>query len=285
MKKSYLLILVVGILTGLFLRDLFFDKDVSAKVVTVRSRSLVFQMETVDEDISHGVTINVPSQIEVSINDGGAVINLTTRAESVGDLLFEQQISLARTDRVTPPVNSFLSKGLEVVIDRIVDLEVVEESEIPFEIIRTNSAAYLYGNEELVSAGVQGKKSEKFLITYKNGVEVARKLLSSEILTQVVAEQRIFGTKIRVQETKDGRASWYAWKACMCAAHPFYNKGQYVRVISLESGASIIVRINDRGPDLSVHPGRVIDLDTVAYKELASLGSGTIPVRVELLKN
>jgi rare lipoprotein A (peptidoglycan hydrolase) len=42
--------------------------------------------------------------------------------------------------------------------------------------------------------------------------------------------------------------------------------------------------VNDWGPDRSVHPDRVIDLDSVAFKKLASLGAGVIDVRVQLLQ-
>ena len=37
--------------------------------------------------------------------------------------------------------------------------------------------------------------------------------------------------------------------------------------------------------ELDKFPDRVIDLDAVAYKALAPLGSGTIAVKTELLKN
>ncbi|MBI4435350.1 hypothetical protein HY630_01640 [Candidatus Uhrbacteria bacterium] len=82
-----------------------------------------------------------------------------------------------------------------------------------------------------------------------------------------------------------GEASWYAYKGCDCAASPDYPKGSYLVVTSLENPEkTVTVRINDYGPDRSVHPDRIIDLDKVAFAKLASPGLGLINVRVKLLQ-
>ncbi len=80
-----------------------------------------------------------------------------------------------------------------------------------------------------------------------------------------------------------GVASWYAYKDCDCAASPDFPKGSVVRVTSQYSGKFVDVTINDYGPDRSIHPDRVIDLDVVAFEKLAPLGAGLINVDVEPL--
>ena len=82
-----------------------------------------------------------------------------------------------------------------------------------------------------------------------------------------------------------GEASWYAYKDCDCAASPDYPKGSYLVVTSVEDPEkSVTVMVNDYGPDRSVHPDRIIDLDKVAFAKLASLGLGLTDVRVRLLQ-
>ena len=82
-----------------------------------------------------------------------------------------------------------------------------------------------------------------------------------------------------------GDASWYAYKDCDCAASPDYPKGTYLVVTRTDDPTrSVTVRVNDYGPDRSVFPNRVIDLDKVAFKKIASLGAGVISVRVSLLQ-
>lgn len=84
------------------------------------------------------------------------------------------------------------------------------------------------------------------------------------------------------QAPEVGGASWYGYKHCLCAASPDYPKGSELVVSRLdEPDKTVTVTVNDYGPDRSVHPNRVIDLDKVAYKELAPLWTGLIDVRVE----
>ena len=64
------------------------------------------------------------------------------------------------------------------------------------------------------------------------------------------------------------------------AAHRTLPLGTWVEVIHLETGRSIQVRVNDRGPFIA---GRVIDLSYGAARVLGMVGQGVAPVRVRLL--
>ena len=305
-----LIVLLFGITIGFFLRDLFREKDVAAKVVTIRSRNLEYQVatraETVGEmlaeqnyhnapftpsylkrgegELFHGVTLDLRQPVNITLTDGGQSREIQTLAETVGDLLNQEKIGLAPTDQVHPLLEEYIAEGTTITIDRIVDLQVAELNEIPFEIRIQHEPAAYYGEETVIEKGQTGQNKQQFLITYKNGIEVRRKLLSETILKQPVTELRSFGTKIEIEASQEGRASWYAYKRCACAAHPSFPMGRYLRVTSGESGKSVIVKINDRGPDVGIHPDRIVDLDSTVFKELAPLGAGTIGVRVELLK-
>ena len=63
----------------------------------------------------------------------------------------------------------------------------------------------------------------------------------------------------------------------LVAAHPSLPIGKVVRVTNLDTGQSVNVRIADRGPYVE---GRIIDLSDEAFGRIASLGQGTIHVRV-----
>ncbi len=92
-----------------------------------------------------------------------------------------------------------------------------------------------------------------------------------------------------------GIASWYGrrehggktasgqrmnqWQ--MTAAHRKLPFGTKVRVTSLRTGKSCVVRINDRGPFVR---GRVIDVSTVAARQIGLEKSGVAKVKLELLK-
>ncbi len=80
----------------------------------------------------------------------------------------------------------------------------------------------------------------------------------------------------------EGYASWYAYKNCNCAASPDFPKGSYVKVTRVSDPTkSVVVRINDYGPERDIFPDRVIDLDKVAFQQIAPLGAGVSYVIVE----
>ena len=86
-----------------------------------------------------------------------------------------------------------------------------------------------------------------------------------------------YGKKFHGQRTASGeRYDMYK----MTAAHPTLPIPSYARVTSLDSGKSVIVRINDRGP---FHASRITDLSYTAALKLGLLGKGSHEVEVERL--
>jgi len=95
--------------------------------------------------------------------------------------------------------------------------------------------------------------------------------------------------------TWTGKASWYGAPfhghktSCgeiydmnaMTAAHAYLPAGSIIRVTSLRTGRSRVVRINDRGP---YFPGRELDLSFRAATQLGIIESGVARVRIELLE-
>ncbi|MCC2642722.1 MAG: exported protein of unknown function, putative Rare lipoprotein [Nitrospira sp.] len=66
------------------------------------------------------------------------------------------------------------------------------------------------------------------------------------------------------------------------AAHRKLPLGCLVRVINLNNGKSVQVRVNDRGPYV---PGRMLDLSYAAAREIGMVESGTTAVQIEVIGN
>lgn len=86
-----------------------------------------------------------------------------------------------------------------------------------------------------------------------------------------------YGVKFHGQRTSSGEP-YDMYK--MSAAHPTLPIPSYARITSLESGKSVVVRINDRGP---FHSDRVIDVSYTAALKLGLLGKGSHEVHIERL--
>jgi rare lipoprotein A len=96
--------------------------------------------------------------------------------------------------------------------------------------------------------------------------------------------------------TEQGVASWYGVPFhgrraangeifdmnTLVAAHRTLPFGSILRVTNLNNGRQIEVRIIDRGPFVE---GRILDLARAAAAGLGMIGTGTAPVRIELLSS
>ncbi len=80
-----------------------------------------------------------------------------------------------------------------------------------------------------------------------------------------------------------GLASWYAFRGGNFAASPDFPRGSRLRVFNLENDKFVDVKVNDYGPDRSIHPDRPIDLDREAFAQIADLSAGIIEVKIEPL--
>jgi len=78
-----------------------------------------------------------------------------------------------------------------------------------------------------------------------------------------------------------GKATFYGGvpkDGVYTAAHKTLPFGTIVKVTNMTNGKTVNVEINDRGP---WGPGRIIDLSSDAFSQLASLGTGVINVEIE----
>lgn len=96
------------------------------------------------------------------------------------------------------------------------------------------------------------------------------------------------------RRVEEGLASWYGPgfhgnatangevfdQEALTAAHPSLPLPSLARVTRLDTGRSVLVRVNDRGPYVD---GRIIDLSRAAAAELGFLHDGVAAVRVEAL--
>ncbi len=80
-----------------------------------------------------------------------------------------------------------------------------------------------------------------------------------------------------------GEASWYKHKGGNFAASPDFPKDSKLRVHNLNNDKFVDIVVNDFGPDKSIFPNRIIDLDYEAFKKIADKGDGLINIIIEPL--
>lgn len=147
-----------------------------------------------------------------------------------------------------------------------------------------------------------GKKSKEYFAESEYGVKASPRVAYGKNIPKgggrylvgkpyVVKGKRYF-PKEDTSYDKVGIASWYGSAFHgrltangevydlhgLSAAHPTFPLPSYARVTNVETGSSIIVRVNDRGP---YHSNRIIDLSGKTAEMLDLKHSGTGKVRVQ----
>ena len=79
-----------------------------------------------------------------------------------------------------------------------------------------------------------------------------------------------------------GRGSWYALglpqpDALTCASRT-YPRGSFIEVTNLRNNKVVVCRVNDYGPEAWTN--RIIDLSRGSFRQVDSLGTGIIQVRI-----
>jgi hypothetical protein len=116
----------------------------------------------------------------------------------------------------------------------------------------------------------------------KNASFVGTSILYSHSAESNIAFAPVYCTGIM----RTGMASWYRYKNCLCAASPDVPKGTKLKVSRQDDPSkSVIVTVNDYGPDRSIHPDRVIDLDYLAFEKIGNPRGGVLAVTVDPNKN
>lgn len=114
------------------------------------------------------------------------------------------------------------------------------------------------------------------------GALLACAVTACATVTPTLRDQQVgvaswYGEPFHGRLTANGeRYDMYAYTA----AHRLYPFGTRLRVINLDNGRSVTVRVNDRGPFVR---GRIIDLSLAAATDLGMVSNGTARVKLERL--
>lgn len=250
-----------------------------------------------EELMTNYVTIKEGAVVSLKVD--GEELHVLSWAETVQDFLKEQQVLLNGSDKVNIPLERTLKSGQEIHVVRV-DKEIVtvEEPLTSFN-YHYYDARLPLGTQRVYRQNVDGIKEITYKLTYEDGVEVARKKLEENIISQpvhgivhqnsrelasrssreyaVVGVASFYGDKFHGRRTANGEI--YD-KNAMTAAHRTLPFGTMVEVTYLRTGKSVVVRINDRGPFIE---GRIIDLSEGAAREIGLRPYGIGDVRVKVI--
>jgi hypothetical protein len=235
-----------------------------------------------ENKIFSGMNLQIKRAFKIKIEVDGKTLDTYTLQNNIADALSENNVVLGRLDKVEPDKNFLPQKNLKIIVTRINVEEKVIPEDIDFPVVTKNDNKLGWREEKIQEPGIKGIREVKYKITYKNGKEVSRVVLEKNITQKPVTQIVVKGTYMELGKAAKGQGTWYAFKGGLFAASTSIPRGGYAKVTNTANGKSVVVQINDYGPQ---GKGRIIDLDKVAFQKIAPIGAGVIGVKVEEILN
>ena len=163
--------------------EFFVDKEIEVGENDVLSADV--ESEIADGDV---LIIRKGRIVELSVD--GEVLIVTVTKATVGEALEEVGVTLSESDVVTPDISTPIENEMSINIDRI-----SKTVEIGFETKKVNDKSLAKGKTKVSQKGQNGEKQVTYLVTTKNGEEVAKEYISEEVTKKPVDEIIKVGTK------------------------------------------------------------------------------------------
>ena len=211
---SIVLLLAVGLLSQTVFAE-------TTYVITDGSRILVYTTTATDPETildEAGLALGADDTYTIQANDGsseitvqrsqtihlnhyGREMEVSSLGETVEELLTRLNLPWGEGDMISAALDQETFDGMELTVSSVIQKEQVYTGTVPYETVYRNDAALPAGETALVTEGVNGTSTCTALVTYINGAETERTLLSEKITIQPVSEVIAVGTGERVADS------------------------------------------------------------------------------------
>jgi len=142
-----------------------------------------------------GATVEIFTPKSVTLDVGGEARPVTSTAESVGDLLENEGIVLAETDRLTPSADTAVADAMSITVTRIrVETETRTEP-IAHESTEQSDPDLTVGTRRVATDGADGTQDVTYSVTYTNDEITSEETVSTTVTQEPVTEVITVGTK------------------------------------------------------------------------------------------
>lgn len=227
-----------------------------------------------------GLQVFVRNAIHAKLRVDGRLRDVVSSADTVENLLKQAGVSVGEHDYVIPSRDLEPTDGMWIRVVRVKRIVEERNVRIAFGVDTRDDPEMESGVRRVVQQGAEGLKVQRFAVVLEDGVRVSSRLVDEDVVRPARAHIVRVGTREPTFDggggTQTGIASWFEAEG-LVAAHRSLPIGSVVKVTDQETGKSVTVKINQRGPWVE---GRVIDLSDDAFQRLAPLGAGTRKVTV-----
>lgn len=168
--------------------------------------------------LKKGMTVIVKKSFSTRVLVDNSTLELKTVPKTVREILHELKIELGPEDRINYPLGEMIKAETDIQITRIKTEIVREDEEMPFRVVRQQEDSLEKGFSKVAKKGEKGLAENTYLVTYEDGQETEKELVSKRIIKYPVTEEVKVGalqvvsrggTDYRFREAKTVEATAY----------------------------------------------------------------------------
>lgn len=228
-----------------------------------------FSIKTIVDPTSVGTVgqkVTIDRATPVIIEADGKKTVVRTQQQTVGELLSERDVALGPQDTVDTPRDTKIVPNLVIKVSRVKVVLAREEAKIERQVETVKDPELEAGTTRVREEGRDGKKVSMFRVSYNDGVESGRQLLSQQVTEQPV-------TKVIVVGANQSDA-WYKLRMCE-SGNNYSNKRNPLYRGAYQFAYSTWAAMGGSGDPADASPA---EQDMRAKKLLDRSGAGQWPV-------
>lgn len=227
-----------------------------------------------DEGLEDEAEVVIRRAFKVAVTADFDTVTYVTQPQTVSDFLAANGVALGEYDWVSPAKDHVLGEGDAIVINRITYRTTQTKEPVAPRTERREDASLNVGQSKVLTVGQAGEKTITNLVTYKDGVPIAKQELSRAVTTEPVNEVLAVGTRRVISR---GSQTYEYTKTLAMRASAYTHTGSNTATgTTPKAGFSVAV-------DPSVIPlGSYLYVDGYGYCKAEDTGGAITGNRIDL---
>jgi len=162
--------------------------------------------------ISAGMQVSIERSRPATIQVDGRLIRTRTLADTVGEALAQEGVTLLGRDYTEPGVNAPIVSEVAIRVIRVREETVIEQDAISFETVWQPDPKLELDHQQLNQEGQDGVTKRRICVIYEDGHEVGRNLEAEWVDQEPKNKVIAYGTKIVLRELETPQGTLTYWR-------------------------------------------------------------------------
>ncbi len=141
------------------------------------------------------ITLKVERAFPVYVVADGKTEQVLMIQGTVADALEKAKITCGEDDLLSRDLTESVAEGMKINLDRVTGEQITVTESIDFETEKVKTNKLFVGETKVKQEGQEGTREKVYAVTYINGEETERELISSEVIEEPVNKIVLVGTK------------------------------------------------------------------------------------------